>query len=138
MKACVYVENKSQPSLAAIGSALECVTNDKIDTLPSAVYDEVELIDVLEYDERPGILNIAASKLRHGGSIKIIGTDAIQITKSLSEGSMTAADASIHLLNGRIRMNSIHEVRKMLESVGFQIQFATISGNKYLLEALRP
>ena len=104
MKACVYVENKSQPSLAAIGSALDCITNDKIDTLPSAVYNEIELIDVLEYDERPEILQLVASKIRHGGSIKIIGT----------------------------------EVRKMLESVGFQIQFATISGNKYLLEALRP
>tara|TARA_R100001377_G_scaffold31597_1_gene17244 strand:+ start:2283 stop:2699 length:417 start_codon:yes stop_codon:yes gene_type:complete len=138
MKACVYVENKSKPSLVAIGSTLECIPSNKIDTLPSAVYNEIELIEVLEYDERPEILQLVASKIRHGGSIKIVGTDAIQVTKGVSEGSMTAADASIHLLNGRVRMNSIHEVRKMLESVGFQILFATISGNKYLLEALRP
>ena len=138
MKACVYVENKSQPSLASIGPALECLPSNKVGELPNAVYNEIELVDVLEYDERPEILQIVASKIRHGGVIKIVGTDAIQITKCVSEGLMTAAEASIHLLNGRIRLNSIHEVRKMLESVGFQIQFATISGNKYLLEALRP
>lgn len=138
MKACVYIENRSQPSLASIGSALECITSDKIDELPAAVYNELELIDVLEYDPRSEILQIAVSKIRHGGSIKVVGTDAIQITRGLHNGTMTAREASVHLLNGRIRLNSIHEVRSMLESVGFKIQFATISGNKYLLEALRP
>lgn len=138
MKACIYVENKSTPSLAAMGAAVDCINNERLDELPSAVYHELELVDVLEYDERPDILDIAISKMRHGATLKLLGTDSIQIIRALNNGTIGPEEASNKLLNGRMKMNSIHELQEKLTSKGLEVRFASISGDKYILEAVRP
>ena len=137
MKVCVYVEGKSSPSLIEGTADLEQIESSKIQDLPSAVYDSIELIDVLEFDERPDILEIALSKLRHGGTIKIAGTEAVQIIRMFHVGAIPIEEASGLLLNGRFKMTSAHNLNRKLESHGLEIKFLTISGTRYLAEAIR-
>ena len=138
MRVSIYVENKSLPSCSAITPDLECVPHTKVETLPSAVFDEIELIDVLEYDDRDNILSIVLSKLRHNGMLKIQGTDAMQVVKVLNHGGMDLESASAGMLNGRMRLTSVHKLRESLERFGMETIFTTVSGIRYLIEAKRP
>ena len=69
-RALVYVNGKSSPSIQPDGKEIDVIDNSSIEDLPNSVYDEIELLDVLEYDERANILDIVVKKLRHQGIVK--------------------------------------------------------------------
>mgnify|MGYP003149697691 CR=1 FL=1 len=137
MKAIIYVEGKSSsPFDNACG--IECIKSDDLLSLPAAVYEEIELIDVLEFDKNPDILSVAIQKLRHNGVIRIRGTDAIEIMRESERGRIDMQVASEHLLNGRMRLASAHELREKLSAMQMNVSTVSIGGFRYLVEATRP
>ena len=53
MKAIVYVDGKSSPPFTNKSEDLSVLSSENIDSLPDAVFEEIELLDVLEFSERP-------------------------------------------------------------------------------------
>ena len=95
MKAIVYVEGKSSaPFLVSGDGNVSSVDSTQMDSLPNAVFEEVELVDVIEFSENPNIVDIAVKKLRHGGVLKITGTDALQVIRNAACGVCAIAEAS--------------------------------------------
>ena len=137
MKALIYVENKSSSPFANTTSSIEYIKSSELQSLPSAVYEEIELLDVLEFDESPNILSIALQKLRHGGLIRIAGTDAIQVMRESEAGRLGLEGASEQLLNGRVRLTSAHDLKHQLSAMQMNITTISIGGFRYLLEAVR-
>jgi len=137
MKAIIYVEGKSSSPFRET-SGIECLKSDDLSSLPAAVYDEMELIDVLEFDENPDVLSVAIQKLRHNGTIRIGGTDAVEIMRESERGRIDMAVASEHLLNGRIRLTSAHELKDRLLEMQMNVSTVSIGGLRYLVEATRP
>ena len=137
-KALVYVEGKSSSAIQQDGKEIDVINNHKIEDLPNSVYDEIELLDVLEYDERDNILDIVVTKLRHQGIVKISGVDCFQVAKSFTNGEISMEVASGKLLNGRYKMCSVHALREKLEAQAFEIGLVAIAGFRYILEAKRP
>ena len=62
-RALVYVNGKSSPSIQPDGKEIDVIDNSSIEDLPNSVYDEIELLDVLEYDES---METASDKLLNG------------------------------------------------------------------------
>lgn len=137
MKAIVYVDGKSSPSFTNNSEDLSVLSSENIDSLPDAVFEEIELLDVLEFSERPEILEVAIKKLRHGGKIRITGTDALQVIKSAAFGMCNLEHASSVMLGGRNKLVSAHNLKEGLSSVGLNVTLVGIMGYKYVVEAQR-
>lgn len=137
MKAIVYVEGKSSPPFEDGVVGIENVESSSLDSLPVAVYEDLELLDVVEFSENPNVLNVAFSKIRHGGTLRILGTDAIEVMRSSKAGRVALDAASQHLLNGRLRMTSAHDLKASLVGLGMEITTVSILGSRYLVEAKR-
>ena len=137
MKAIVYVDGKSSPPFTNKSEDLSVLSSENIDSLPDAVFEEIELLDVLEFSERPEILEVAIKKLRHGGKIKITGTDALQVIKSAAFGMCDLEHASSVMLGGRNKLVSAHNLKEGLSSVGLNVTLVGIMGYKYVVEAQR-
>jgi hypothetical protein len=137
MKAIVYVDGKSSPSFTNNSEDLSVLSSENIDSLPDAVFEEIELLDVLEFSERPEILEVAIKKLRHGGKIRITGTDALQVIKSAAFGMCDLEHASSVMLGGRNKLVSAHNLKEGLSSVGLNVTLVGIMGYKYVVEAQR-
>ena len=137
MKAIVYVDGKSSPPFENKSEEVSIISSEEIDSLPSAVFEEVELLDVLEFSDRSEILEVAISKLRHGGKIKITGTDALQVIKSAAFGACDLEHASNVMLKGRKNLVSAHNLKGRLSSVGMTVTLVGILGYKYVVEAQR-
>lgn len=137
MKAIVYVDEKSSPSLINKSEEISVLSSENIDSLPDAIFEEIELLDVLEFSDRPEILDIAIKKLRHGGVIKITGTDALQVIKSAAFGLCDLEHASNVMLGGRNKLVSAHKLKEQLSSVGLNVTLVGIVGYKYVVEAQR-
>ena len=105
--------------------------------LPASVYDEIELVDVLEYDDRSEILDLIVSKIRHGGILRIAGTEALQVTRVLLNGDLNLEDASGKLLDGRTRLTSVHHLKSRLQSMNLEIKLEAIAAFRYVIEAQR-
>ena len=131
MKAIVYVDEKSSPSLMNKSEEISILPSENIDSLPDAVFEEVELLDVLEF------LDVAIKKLRHGGKIKITGTDALQVIKSAAFGLCDLEHASNVMLGGRNKLVSAHKLKERLSSAGLKVTLVGIMGYKYVVEAQR-
>ena len=56
----------------------------------------------------------------------------------LNHGGMDLESASAGMLNGRMRLTSVHKLRESLERFGMETIFTTVSGIRYLIEAKRP
>ena len=137
MKAIVYVEGKSVSPFTDGTNGIECIKSNQLPSLATAVYEEIELIDVLEFDENPDVLSVALQKLRHGGLLRIAGTDAIQVMKESDGGRIDMAESSEHLLNGRLRLTSAHALKDKLSAVQMEVVALSIGGFRYLVEARR-
>ena len=137
MKAIVYVDGKSSPPFTNKSEDLSVLSSENIDSLPDAVFEEIELLDVLEFSERPEILEVAIKKLRHGGKIRITGTDALQVIKSAAFGMCDLEHASSVMLGGRNKLVSAHNLKEGLSSVGLNVTLVGIMGYKYVVEAQR-
>ena len=137
MKAIVYVDGKSSPPFTNKSEDLSVLSSENIDSLPDAVFEEIELLDVLEFSERPEILEVAIKKLRHGGKIRITGTDALQVIKSAAFGMCDLEHASSVMLGGRNKLVSAHNLKEGLSSVGLNVTLVGIVGYKYVVEAQR-
>jgi|TARA_Y100000310_G_scaffold270418_1_gene284223 hypothetical protein len=137
MKAIVYVDGKSSPPFENKKDSISLVTSLEIDSLPDAIFEEIELLDVLEFSDKPDILEIAIKKVRHGGTLRITGTDAIQVIKSAAFGVCNLQHASEVMLNGRNRLVSAHELKNALSSLGLNVSLIGIVGYRYTVEAQR-
>jgi len=137
MKAIVYVDGKSSPPFINGSEELSVVSSENIDSLPDAVFEKVDLLDVLEFSDRSEILEVAIGKLRHGGKIKITGTDALQVIKSAAFGLCDLEHASSVMLGGRNKLVSAHRLKERLSSVGLNVTLVGIVGYKYVVEAQR-
>jgi|TARA_R100000995_G_scaffold37301_1_gene17141 hypothetical protein len=138
MKAIVYVEGKSSaPFLVSGDGNVSSVDSTQMDSLPNAVFEEVELVDVIEFSENPNIVDIAVKKLRHGGVLKITGTDALQVIRNAACGVCAIPEASENLLNGRNNLTSAHDLKNRLASSGLEISSVGIIGYRYVVEAVR-
>jgi len=138
MRSIVYVDGKSSPAIFDSNKDdVRIVDEKEIDSLPDAVFEEIELIDVLEFSEDNLILQKVLRKMRHGGKIRIVGNDALQVLSAAYNGVCTLEQASDLILDGRKRLISAHKVRDMLGSVGLKVTMVGIVGNRYSLEAQR-
>lgn len=137
MKAIVYVEGKSSPPFSQGVGGTDCVKSSELSSLPCAVYEEIELIDVLEFDSSTDVLSVALEKLRHGGIIRIAGTDAIQVMRESEAGRVDIKEASTQLLGGRLRLTSAHDLKHELASMQMNVTAISIGGFRYLVEAQR-
>jgi len=137
MRALIYVEGKSSSPFVDGTHGIECIKSSQLKSLPAAVYEEIELIDVLEFDEDPSILSVALQKLRHGGVIRIVGTDALQVMRESDGGRIDMDVASNHLLGGRLRLTSAHDLKNKLSSMQMNVSTVSIGGFRYLVEAQR-
>lgn len=137
MKAIVYVEGKSTSPFVEGASGIECIKSETLESLPAAVYEEIELVDVLEFDKNPQILSVVLQKLRHGATLRIVGTDALQVIRESEGGRVDMKKASEQLLNGRLRMTSAHDLKSELSSMEMEVTALSISGFRYLVEARR-
>jgi hypothetical protein len=137
MKAVIYVEGKSSSPFANGTPNIERIKSSNLKSVASAVYEEIELIDVLEFDENPDILSVALQKLRHGGLLRIAGTDALQVMRESEAGRIDMVGASEHLLGGRLRLTSAHDLKHRLSSMQMNVTTISIGGFRYLVEARR-
>ena len=137
MKAIVYVEGKSSPPFQDGVVGIENIESSSLDSLPVAVYEDLELIDVVEFSENPEVVSVASSKIRHGGTLRIFGTEALEIMKGSQSGRVPLVEASKQLLDGRLRMTSAHELKNSLAGLGMEVTIVSILGSRYLVEAKR-
>jgi len=137
--AIVYVDGKTSPPIRPeANGTTELVKSLDVENLPASVYDEIELVDVLEYDDRPNILDLVVSKLRHQGILKISGTEALQVTRILVNGDIGLEDASNKLLGGRHHLTSVHHLKEKLQSMNLEIMLVAVAAFRYMVEAKRP
>lgn len=138
MRSIIYVEGKSSPSVFdSKNENLKIINESEIDSLPDAVFEELEAIDVLEFFDDDSIIQKLLSKLRHGGKIKISGNDAIQVLTGASSGGYSLEQASKLILDGRKRLISADQLKNKLTSLGVNVTLLGIVGSRYTLEAQR-
>jgi hypothetical protein len=138
MKSIIYVDGKSSPAIFdSNNESLRIVNEKEIDSLPDAVFEELETLDVIEFLEDDELLAKIVGKLRHGGKLKISGNDAIQVLTAASSGACSLEEANKLILNGRKRLISVHDLKKKLTSFGLNITLVGIVGSRYTLEAQR-
>ena len=137
MRALIYSEGQSSSPFANQSSNIDYVPSNKLASLPAAVYEEIELIDVVEFDPNPDILSVALQKLRHGGLIRIVGTDALQVMRGSETGKLSISEASKYLLEGRLRLTSAHDLKNKLTSMNMAVSTVSLGGFRYLVEAHR-
>lgn len=138
MQSIIYVEGKSSPPVFdSENENLKIVNESQVDSLPNAVFEQLEVIDLLEFFDDDSILEKILSKLRHGGKIKITGNDAIQVLNGASNGSYNLEQASKLILDGRKRLISANQLKSKLSSLGLNVTLLGIVGSRYTLEAQR-
>jgi hypothetical protein len=138
MKSIIYVDGKSSPAIFdSNNESLRIISEKEIDSLPDAIFEELETLDLLEFLEDDEVLTKVLGKLRHGGKIKISGNDAIQVLSAASSGACSLDEASNLILNGRKRLISVHDLKKKLTSFGLNVTLVGIVGSRYTLEAQR-
>tara|TARA_Y100000361_G_scaffold140578_1_gene144836 strand:- start:475 stop:879 length:405 start_codon:yes stop_codon:yes gene_type:complete len=103
---------------------------------PNAVFDEVEVFDALEYTGYD-FINSMQQKVRHGGKIKFVGTDAIEVIRAIHSGSAELPEASKVLMSGRSHLTSVHDIKSAMESLGLKVGLVGIMGNRYSIEGVR-
>ena len=138
MQSIIYVEGKSSPPVFdSENENLKIVNESQVDSLPNAVFEQLEVIDLLEFFDDDSILEKILSKLRQGGKIKITGNDAIQVLNAASNGSYNLEQASKLILDGRKRLISANQLKSKLSSLGLNVTLLGIVGSRYTLEAQR-
>ena len=138
MQSIIYVEGKSSPPVFdSENENLKIVNESQVDSLPNAVFEQLEVIDLLEFFDDDSILEKILSKLRHGGKIKITVNDAIQVLNGASNGSYNLEQASKLILDGRKRLISANQLKSKLSSLGLNVTLLGIVGSRYTLEAQR-
>ena len=138
MKAIIYVEGKSShPFQEQIEGEISLVNILDVNSLPNAVFDEVEVIDGLEFSDEEDVLDRIIQKVRHGGALKIRGTDALQVFNNASTGSCSLEEATKLMLGGRQKLTSAHQLKDKIVARGLDVSLVGIVGYKYIVEAHR-
>ena len=126
MKSIIYVDGKSSPAIFdSNNESLRIVNEKEIDSLPDAVFEELETLDVIEFLEDDELLAKIVGKLRHGGKLKISGNDAIQVLTAASSGACSLEEANKLILNGRKRLISVHDLKKQYQRLESDIDRRT-------------
>ena len=106
MKLTVYADNHN--AIPDTESSQSVHYSEAIES-PNAVFDEVEVFDALEYTGYD-FINSMQQKVRHGGKIKFVGTDAIEVIRAIHSGSAFS-------YSFRLRQRSQASFEKTLETM---------------------
>tara|TARA_R100000995_G_C3409478_1_gene88674 strand:- start:6 stop:410 length:405 start_codon:yes stop_codon:yes gene_type:complete len=133
MKLIVYA---GQADSLPASQDCESIHYSEVQSSPDAVFDEVEVLDALEYAGY-GLIEQICKKIRHGGRIRFVGTDAIEVVRAINSGRANLPEASSLLMSGRNQLTSVHDVKEIMASLGLQIGLVGIMGNRYSVEGVR-
>ena len=113
------------------------LNQEGIESIPDSGCKELMVDNVLEFVPEE-IAIILLAKIRKGGVLELRSPDAQEIFRQFHIGSLNFEETSALLTGGRVRMTTLHQVRKFLESRGLQIEFASFNGPFYRITARRP
>lgn len=103
------------------------------------------VLDYLKLNEIDNFINIAVSKLAHGGTIKIGGTNIDAVCRARVSGLLNPSDVT-NLLHGsgtnpwdvKVGNYAPQDIRQKLESLNLHIQAYRVSDYMFVIEAIRP
>lgn len=91
--------------------------------------------DYVAFEHKAKLIDLIASKLRHEGVVKIIGVDAMEISRGFFKGYL-----SLDEFNSLLRPSLLtwEAVELMLNNVGLKVIVKRFNNYKYYIEAIRP
>jgi hypothetical protein len=107
----------------------------------AAGYDLIEVSDTLDflpYINRINTLNLLISKLRHKGSMTILGSDLNLVTMAYQLKNIDEVQLNNLLFGDRKSTGTNSEVVKVLESAGLKILRNRVYDYKWQVTAERP
>ena len=109
---------------------------DISETVESA-YNEIEAYDFLEVSTDEDPLASLLARLRKGGKLKIQGIDALKASDSLVSGQIDCRAFSEIIVSNSFRANKLNDIIRDIESKGYAIEVAGISGLHYVIEVTK-
>jgi len=151
MKVHIYHHGaEEQPD--AVNICLDAVPND-IDALNEFVDDAEatqiileEALDYIPLKELADFLETTVRKLRHGGKLIVVGTDALAVAKDFSQYKIPIEDFNILLHGGEKEPRQVKTATLTMHGIvnflrneyGLRILRQTIDDYTYVVEAQRP
>lgn len=100
-------------------------------------YNEIDAYDFLEVSTDENALTLLLARLRKGGKLRIQGIDALKASDSLVSGQLDCRTFSEIVVSNSFKANALNDVIKDIESKGYAIDFAGISGLHYIIEVAK-
>ena len=103
-----------------------------------------EILDYIPHGQHLAVIQHWVSKLRHGGRIKVGGTDLYEVAKVVMNQLVTNQEANL-LLHGNHQhawdikhgQMTLNQVVSILRDLGLHIEKQRLNGTKMLVEANR-
>jgi hypothetical protein len=91
--------------------------------------------DYVAYDHKRKLFALLASKLRHGGTVTIVGVDAMEVSRGFFKGYLNIDEYNSLL---RPSMLTFEVVESLLSEVGLVVSVKRFNNYRYYIEAIRP
>lgn len=100
---------------------------------------KIELDDKLDFcDYFDESLATIISKLRHGGTISLVGSDLTEISRGLTTGHLELPKALTLLYGGRHSISTLSAIVEKLQGHGLKVMQKRCNDYKYYVVATRP
>lgn len=105
----------------------------------------LNVIDYISVANLDATVQLWVKKLRHGGIIKISGTDLFLVAKAIDNKSMDISTANLHLYGSQETEDDFKlccleagQIKLTLQSLGLKVVKIRYNDPNYLIEAERP
>ena len=113
------------------------LNEEELNNAPDGFFEEIFVLDILEYSKNDNIMNDIVKKVRKNGVLKLNGVDAIEMCRRIYYGDIDIEKASSDFFAHINRINSVVSLKKYFQINGWEIKFAGISSGRYFMEAKR-
>jgi hypothetical protein len=117
---------------------------DFLMTAETTLLSMPEVLDYLKLSEIDNFINIAVSKLAHGGTIKVGGTNIDAVCRGRINGMLNASEVTnllygngSHPWDNKVGAYAPQDIRQKLESLNLNILSYRVSDFKFIIEASR-
>lgn len=109
-----------------------------LDTLEDASCDQIYVQHTLDYVlDRDNVMLTILQKMRHGGTIQIIGTEIIKVARDTITQEIDITQINQLLYNNKLSISSLYNVSKTLNSHKLTILSMRQDGYSYSITAQR-
>ena len=137
MKILLTIDNKAQQQTEYGEIPVHLSNLESIQQCSCISIDSSICIDYVNYEMRPTLIKILKNKMRVGCILTVSGTDIYSMLRMFKKDIVDISEFNNHILNGRVSIGSIQEIKELLVSEGLSIVEMMMVNGFYTIKARR-